>query len=777
MASKPLLAFYLLLLSITTLNAQAAMPETLLQRAYARMYDSIDLAIGLGTEALALSRRHAIVEQELSSHIFLTEAYYRSQAFENSRRHADQAIQLAVARRSYEALSDAYFYKANCLFEETKIQEGLALLPRAYEAAVKAAVGPRKRILLLSGIGYWSGQAGEFDTAFEKLQEALQIAQADSLVRFRGYLLTLLSTTSMLKGDYSRALHFETRSLMVSDSLGDAERVAISRHNLSDIYLHMGDYAKALEEAKEIERNKKLVNDVRLDAGFQGRMGLIYFQMKDYVLSRSYFERALSLYKERSDRGGQAIVISDMTPLLIQQEAYELARARLSTILAEMQAVKDTVLSFRCQNALAKLWDAQGRHALAQKAYLDCIPFYQRKQIWSQLAETYLHLAQSYHKAGDLEKALQYSDLALVQCEKAHMNIRKAEVLKLQYELYKTLGDLDMALERHEAYFDYTDSIRTEVAQRRLMEERVNKNVQDLEAEKEVIALRNSVLANQNRLFQLTALFLVLGLAGFYWFYWRLRKARNRLEQQKEELENLNSTKDRFFGIIAHDLRSPIIALQGVGMQMDYFLEKNNPQQLRSIASSVDNTAKRLNGLLDNLLAWALSQTGRFPYHPERTQAADLVYSVVEVFELVATVKQVEISCQLPDNLYLLADEHALRTILRNLLGNALKFTEPGGHVTLSASEQSGWARFSVQDTGVGMTAEQLRQLFDLKGHSQQGTRGEKGSGLGLVLCKELVELHQGQIYGESILGQGTTIFFTLPLSTTESPEPALTME
>lgn len=777
MARRSLLAFFIMLLSSGLSGQSLSSVEALLDTATQLLKTSYEESDRFARQALSLSQKNQNPYQEAAALSFLAEVHYRSRNFEQSDEYASQGIQKALPLNDQKSLFSCYLFKAYALLDRNQINEGLKWLPLAQEAALKSGAPPKKMVLILSGLGYWNGQIGNFELAYEKLHEALDLTKPDSLANLRSYVLTLLSATSMSKGDYNKALLYETRSLMSADSLGDTYRVDVSRHNLCDIYLQMGDYAKALEEAKEIERKSQFVKDERIDGGFHDRMGIIYFQMKEYDLSRNYFEQALEFYQTANDEGGAAMTISNMTPLLIEQGDLQLATDRLSRLLTRLHESKDTMLSLRCQLALANVWNAQGKYPEAQKAYLDCIPFYEKQQIWNQLAETYFYLAKSFRQSGDLPQSLHYAENAQQYFEKAHMNIRKAEVLKLQYELHKALGQLDLALASHEAYFEYTDSIRTEVAQRRLMEERVNKNVDDLEKEKEVIALRNSVLANQNRLFQLTALFLVLGLAGFSWFYWRLRKARNRLKEQKDQLESLNQTKDRFFGIIAHDLRSPIIALQGVGMQMDYFLEKNNPNQLKRVATSVDETAKRLNGLLDNLLAWALSQTGRFPYRPEPYLATVLVDRVIDVFKTVADLKKVAIQASLPPALAIYADENAVQTILRNLIGNALKFTEQGGTILISATQEGAWATFAVKDSGIGMSSEQLEQLFDLRSYSKTGTSGEKGTGLGLLLCKELVELHGGQIHVRSAVGQGTTIFFTLPLvaSPTNQPNPKQT--
>ena len=238
------------------------------------------------------------------------------------------------------------------------------------------------------------------------------------------------------------------------------------------------------------------------------------------------------------------------------------------------------------------------------------------------------------------------------------------------------------------------------------------------------------------------------------------------LEQKKIELEKANTSKDRLFSIIGHDLRSPAAALQQVAGLIQYYSKKGTPEQLNTTASNIVKAAKSINETLDNLLNWSVTQTGDLSMQPEKIDLAASIKEVVGIFEEAAHSKSISIKLHTPDCIVVMADRNAVLTILRNLLSNALKFTRPAGQILITASKQENTAETTIQDNGMGISPENMRSLFELKDHkSTPGTAQEKGTGLGLVLVNEMVRLNGGRISLASVPGEGTTVKIYLPLS------------
>jgi signal transduction histidine kinase len=237
------------------------------------------------------------------------------------------------------------------------------------------------------------------------------------------------------------------------------------------------------------------------------------------------------------------------------------------------------------------------------------------------------------------------------------------------------------------------------------------------------------------------------------------------LESQKKELERANASKDRLFAIIGHDLRSPAASLQSTAQLVQYYQNKSAAQNLTELSGRIVKAATSINNLLDNLLNWALTQSGDLQLQPEKINGVALLQEVVEIYEETAAAKGINVSVFAMECVHLRADKNAATTILRNLLGNALKFTRPGGNVRISICEKEEMAEITIADDGVGMCPEKMAGLYELReSKSTRGTAKEKGTGLGLVLVKEMVGLSGGDISITSNPVAGTTVYLTLPL-------------
>jgi signal transduction histidine kinase len=250
-----------------------------------------------------------------------------------------------------------------------------------------------------------------------------------------------------------------------------------------------------------------------------------------------------------------------------------------------------------------------------------------------------------------------------------------------------------------------------------------------------------------------------------------LYQQRQALQKANLTLTQLNADKDKFFSIIAHDLRGPFNALLGNAQLLAASPEYVKPDEFREMSQSIYRSAKAVYQLLDSLLIWAqLQQVGGMQCLPEPIELKSLTEETLAVFEQTAAQKEIVLSSTIPANYWVQADRLMLETIIRNLVGNALKFTPRGGRVTVTGKNglegQAGWVKMSVQDTGVGMSQANIDRLFRLdSNHSTPGTEKEKGSGLGLIICQEMVERNGGQIWVKSEVGQGTAVEFTVPIS------------
>ena len=245
----------------------------------------------------------------------------------------------------------------------------------------------------------------------------------------------------------------------------------------------------------------------------------------------------------------------------------------------------------------------------------------------------------------------------------------------------------------------------------------------------------------------------------------KLYLQQNELREQGIALTNLNATKDKFFSIIAHDLRSPFNGFLGLSQVMAEQLNSLPISQVQAIAASMRISATNLFNLLNNLLVWAQMQQGALHYEQMPITALPFVTATLQPAINMASKKGVAVSFSIPEYLTVFADENMFASTISNVVSNAVKFTLSGGTVRISAKPiENDMVEFAVKDTGIGMDNETLADMFKIDvSISRKGTDGEPSTGLGLLLCKDFIEKHGGRIWAESEEGKGSTFRFTLP--------------
>ncbi|MFY9151758.1 MAG: two-component regulator propeller domain-containing protein [Prolixibacteraceae bacterium] len=232
------------------------------------------------------------------------------------------------------------------------------------------------------------------------------------------------------------------------------------------------------------------------------------------------------------------------------------------------------------------------------------------------------------------------------------------------------------------------------------------------------------------------------------------------------ELHELNASKDKFFSIIAHDLKNPFNSIIGFSEILQNEIKSKNYEVIEEFAGLINISAVQAMRLLENLLAWANSQRGKIVFNPETINLYELLEEEYSMLNDLAKSKNILLKTAFPENITIVADKNMLKTILRNLISNAIKFTPKNGKIDVKASMVNQFLEISVSDNGIGMTREAKEKLFKIDtNQSTYGTENEKGTGLGLILCKEFIEKHHGQIWVESEPGKGSEFKFRLPIS------------
>ncbi|HPJ62617.1 PAS domain S-box protein [Lentimicrobium sp.] len=290
----------------------------------------------------------------------------------------------------------------------------------------------------------------------------------------------------------------------------------------------------------------------------------------------------------------------------------------------------------------------------------------------------------------------------------------------------------------------------------------------DLLKQGKTVTSERTIITADNRLLQVEMHTHILPDGTYQSIYHDIterKRAEEEINRQNEALRKINLEKDKFFSIIAHDLRSPFTSFLGLTELMAEEIDSMPREEVRFIANELKKSASNLYNLLENLLEWSMVQRNMKPFSPQKINLRSVARQSTETLREAATSKKIRVTLDIPEEITVRADKPMLDTIFRNLFSNAVKFTAKGGSVTISAGETlNGNIEIKINDSGIGIPETMIGTIFNISGkHNRPGTSGEPSTGLGLLLCKEFIEKNGGKINVKSTVGKGSCFYFTLP--------------
>ncbi|GAF04771.1 ATP-binding protein [Saccharicrinis fermentans] len=388
-------------------------------------------------------------------------------------------------------------------------------------------------------------------------------------------------------------------------------------------------------------------------------------------------------------------------------------------------------------------------------------------------AMTFLVLAQLNVQTKVFSEAKAYAQKAMAISSSLNNDSLQLECFNFFSHLYEMMGDDQSALYYKNRSIVLDHSILRAKAAAFFCVESVNNEdkggVEKLDSElvKMMIAARLLSFKNNELIYWGSIVLLAVFSLVFFVLFRSKMILSKKLKHKNEELEKLNATKDKFFSIIAHDLKSPFNSLMGFSELLSLQVESKSHQEIVAYSRSIYHSTRKLYSLVETLLQWSRTQLGTTEYKPERLDVKIVVSNIVSILKINAEEKDIVISVDIADDLLAWADKNLFSAVLRNLVSNAIKFSRVGSVISVSGKVKGSNIEISVKDTGIGISKDNLQKIFRVdSNHSTTGTFNEKGTGLGLVLCKEFVEINKGVISVESKLEKGSTFKFTVPLTT-----------
>ena len=533
-------------------------------------------------------------------------------------------------------------------------------------------------------------------------------------------------------------------------------------------------------------------------------IGLVLQEQGNFSKSLAYFQQAFSAANKIADTLLIADALCHVGNAFLFQKAYDDALKSYTQALNIRTARKDREGIAHLYNNIGFVYKSKGEYAKALTYYQQSLA--EMKQVREKqvdLSGVLNNMGDIYRLNGNRQKALDYYQQSLEQARQMGSIRRLMEVYTDLADYYFDLKNYDQAFiyqKLHAATQDSLYRVQNKTQFREIEERYLNQEKQrQLELqkkEKEIYKLKKTAQIQRFQLRErrLLATSLVVGLIlAAQWgvlLYQRYRERREtnrllqnqnetirmqneelqvtneRLKQSEDYLLQINATKDKFFSIISHDLKSPLNSLTGFLQILDMQVDAFSPEELREFAKGMNKSVKSLLELLDNLLLWSRTQTNTIDFAPQDLNLSELVEGNVNLLHVIAQNKLIILSNEVDPAIRVYADCNMLNSILRNLVSNAIKFTRPNGVIIIRAQQRNGEVIVKVIDNGIGMSEDTIGRLFRLDTyHTTPGTANEKGNGLGLILAKEFVEKNEGTIGVESEEGKGTTFYFTLPAS------------
>ncbi len=566
------------------------------------------------------------------------------------------------------------------------------------------------------------------------------------------YIYNYLGFLNLKLNKYDLTIENYLKELKIREELNDKSNIDITLTNIGKIYFLMNKNKKAIEYYKRALKIARAQDNAQSIAKYLSNIANVYYESKDYKKALEYYKQSLEINKKNSNANninnpkalyGKAILLNNLGLVYKNLGEYD-------------KALKYCKLSIDIKEKLSDI---------------------------SQIFYPLTSIAEINLKLGNYDEAIESLNKALKIATKNNNISQMKNVRYLLYEVYSTSGDYYNALNNHKLFTNLKDSILNKTTNKIISEMEVK--FETAKKEQENATLRHTNEIQRNYFIIMSALILIILLVTISRY--RSKQKANKLltskniqiQQQHKELEYMfsklqtkeenlreaNATKDKFFSIIAHDLKNP---LQAITLSSDFLINKYkymDGESLVSLISSINKAGKHLETLLENLLLWARTQNGKIAFKPTTVDISNIVNENIKLMKMNSEKKKIVINSEIPTQTMAYIDNNMINTVIRNLISNAVKFTKENGFINIAIQDRGKlfW-EVNIADTGVGISEEDILKLFRIDIHyTTVGTLKESGTGLGLILCKEFIEINGGKIWVESKIGEGSIFKFTIP--------------
>lgn len=602
--------------------------------------------------------------------------------------------------------------------------------------------------------GYALGQMGYQDSCILFLKTASLLIADQKESKLSGKINRSIGRSYWGLGDFKNGIRYTEEAIRTFLVLKDSLNTSKAYNTMGAIHWGLSNYKTALESYFQailfIESHPRKINQLIL---YYNNVGLVYRDWKYMEKASEYFRKAMALISEADDPLSIAYTHLNMGSHYINQGNPEKALDELNKATEGYANLGDINGVCLCKIRMAQSYRLMKNHSRAEQLLMDAMADGKRIQNRNRIAIALEQLALNAWGHGQTDLAIEYAQESLDIAEEAEYKTILGSLYHLLSQIYSSTGDFENAylmLENAEAInnqiYDKKFSNHFELMQlNREFEQKEFENIQLLSENQ----FNKRVIRELHIAVFLSVLLLLLALSLYY-----------RLYIQKKNLVAANKAKDKIFSIVSHDLRGPVGNLNNIiDLMVKDELKESKSKMLNLFKPIITNTYN----LLENLLVWSKSNLGKLEFSGENIEINSTIRETFEPLIPLAEKKTIQILFQSKEEHIAFADKVMFQTVLRNLINNAIKFTSELGTIRINTEETNKFLVISVEDNGIGIPQHKLKSMFDGNKH-RLGTNNETGSGIGLIISKELAEMNGGSLWVNSIEGQGTNFYFSVPI-------------
>lgn len=603
----------------------------------------------------------------------------------------------------------------------------------------------------------WKMRESNSDSALILGKNALELAKENGLEsklpQLNGYIGVILVHYLY---DLVGSIPYFQESLLGSIAQNDSVRLGYAYNNLGDVYLLTGNTPLSLQFS---ERSLEIFNLIDHNMGIAYgyiNMGLVHRNEKNYDLSLDYFQRAATLRKKIGDSTGYASALLEIGRTNLEKGDIKTAMKNYRNSYDRHTEINNKRYTAFCLDGMGKIHYLNKEYKDALEDYLEAIKLNESRMSYYGLIENYIGISLVYSKLDMVEEGENALRNALDISTRLGLRSKILATYETYTEFYNSLKEYRKAAQNSLNFLVLYDSIYSVQQYEILNEIESNYLIQDSLNQ----AQQQLIYRERERIYLLVIIVLMALIVVV--FLWRIA-AQRRLNKK---LVEVNHTKDKLFSVISHDLRSPFNTIIGFNELLIDDLRKSDNEKTKYYAHAVQSAATDTLNLVNNMLTWSRAQTSNIKFSPVPTGIEDLFNEVSGYFQTKVAKDNITLNFNNETTGEVKLDRTIIHIVLTNLISNSIKYTPSGGRIDATAKLSGKYLIFIISDTGIGISKQMLHLLFNdySELESTPGVRNEKGTGLGLRICKDLMIIHKGTIVAESKEGEGSTFTVSIPV-------------